>query len=160
MENPQPQVSQTTSASARLDWRVQIANLATADQLKQELEGLGFNVETYYDDYNRTEKYGKESDSEAIWVGSKIPPAIAVEAIAFARKHWPFLRYINISADAGVPEHMNSILFLGGYTETAVQRYRLPPWKEEDFKALRPSMSPEEFHCYVRERYRKVEHDR
>lgn len=160
MENSQPQVSQTTSAGGRRDWRVLIANLATADQLKQELEGLVFNVEIYYDDYNRTAKYEKESDTEAIWIGSQIPPAVAVEAIAIARKHWPFLRYVNISAYTGEPEFMNSILFLGGYTETAVQRYRLPPWKEEDFKGLRPSMSLEEFHRYVRERYRKSGQDR
>jgi hypothetical protein len=153
MENPQQQVSQVTSAGDRRDWRVLVANLETADQLKKELEGFGFAVETTYDDYNRMSKYEKESDSEAIWIGSQIPAVVAVEAIAIARKHWPFLRYVNISADAGVPEHMNSILLLGGYTQTAVQRYRLPPWKEEDFQGLRPSMSLEEFHRYVRERY-------
>lgn len=156
-ENLEEEVPRAIRLRDRSIYPIKTANLEDAQALIGEFEQRGFTAEIYRV-YEEADEMGDEEkdtpeNSKAIWLGSNVPSVIAVEAIEIAVRHWPFLRYVHLSADSSGPDYINSEIFFGGATQTAEGMYHLRPWTESDFEGLRQDMSLAELHKYVRERY-------
>jgi len=139
-------------------YQVLVAWLHDARGLVTKLESNGFAAQIYEAEYNDVGEAaeGEEDspeNSQAIWLGAKIPPAIAIEAISIAVEYWPFLRYVHLSSDSAAPDESDFQMFFGGATRSAVEMYELSPWTQRDFSDLKTNMSIQEFHKYVRARY-------
>jgi hypothetical protein len=128
---------------------MQFVDLEGAEALVTELQLFGFAASIYKTPVLGQDAGPKPDDHEAIWVGKRVPPDLALGAIAVVRSRWPFLKYIHISGDLDEhpPDHMHSLLFFGGATSTA-KRYGLQPWLDSDISQI-PTTSVEEFRSAI-----------
>lgn len=150
-------------------YRIKASNCEGARAMVEKSREHGFTASIYLGPYLEKESLEEEerealekslpvdvvSEHEAIWVGSRIPPKVAVQAISIGVKHWPFLKYVHLSSDKSpeAPDYIHSELYFGGSTATATERFHLRPWGAQDFKNLSQEMSLKEFHAYIRNFY-------
>ena len=130
---------------------ISVVNMFDSISLLELLKNNGFNVEIYEADQ---EPLSKHSEQECIWVGSNIPPTIAVFAIKLAVSIWPHLKYIHLSNDGeeGPPDYVHNQLFFGGSTKTA-KEYGIREWSIDEIAELDESMDLERFHLAIRQKY-------
>jgi hypothetical protein len=129
-----------------------------ADALISELRSLGLTASIYESPYPGPSRDLSPVEHEAIWVGRKIPPEIAIASIKLARNHWPFLKNIHISGDVGddtPPEETHSQIYFGGSSATA-RRYGLRPCTDAEIERLDPTSSSDDFQSAIRSHYDKA----
>lgn len=92
--------------------------------------------------------------SGAIWIGTEFPFERAQQIIQWARNYYTELRYVALS-DYSNPSgaRFRYELFIGGSTETAVERLRLRAWTEADFRKLAQARDREAFDAVIRSKY-------
>ncbi len=133
---------------AKSEIQVSLSQLPGAGKLYRNLVNAGFNAALY-------EASGSDDvDAHAaIWIGSLVPVAYAVEAIKLAVTTWPHLKFLHLSNDGPVPpEFVHKQLYLGGATKTA-WTFGLLEWPKDELLGLDGTMEIEEFHRVVRARY-------
>lgn len=140
------------STALRQYVNVTVLSLPNAGQLVSRFTDLGFTSEVYDSEYNE-EKEFDAFEQGAIWLGSIVPTNLALEIIIEAMKLWPHLRYIHLSSDSGGPEYTHRQVFLGGSTNTAVDRYQLDEWSLTEIEQIDDEISVEEFHQTIRSKY-------
>jgi hypothetical protein len=138
-----------------------IANIGGSDRVLAELRRLGFDADIYRPDWHshQTGNGLAESTSQhaAIWIGSRVPPRVAVPAIKDVLKIWGHLCYLDLSEDHGAPpDFIHDQIFFGGATSTA-KAYGLQRWSPSEIAALSEDMTLEEFHSVVRARYGRLD---
>lgn len=148
-------------------YRTDVSNVEGGRELVQKLRAMGYTAAIYFTGVHRSADQEEEEKllksfpptsseaHQAIWLGSRVPPKVAVPAILTATKHWPFLRNVHLSEDSpdDPPDYVHSMIYFGGSTNTATMDYRLLAWTDEDFARLDPDMNVPEFHAYVRRFY-------
>ena len=93
------------------------------------------------------------SESAAIWIGSRVQGAAAVEAIKFAMTAWPHLKYMHLSSDdLDPPDEIHDQIFFGGATSTA-KRFGLRAWSAEEVRDLPSNITDADLHKAVRGKY-------
>ena len=129
---------------------ISVADLPGSTNIIEGLKNKGFNVELFKDQIEMNRNLGEQS---SIWVGERLPPAIALEAIKIALRVWPNLKYLQLSGDgARPPDFVHDQLFLGGSTSTALSR-NLKAWTNEELQSLNAEMSIEDFHSVLRGKF-------
>lgn len=117
-----------------------------------KMSHLGYKIEIY-----RTIERERENPSEhkSIWLGKNIPLEIAIEVIKESKKSFPNLSYIHISntIDDDSPRYIDDQIFIGGSTETAIDRYGLSAIKSSDFEKINSAKSIEELHKLIYKYY-------
>jgi hypothetical protein len=127
----------------KFEHRLVVADLAGKGNLAVELKKEGLEADVY----QSLGGSGPSTDQRKIVVGNKVPVELAVAAIRIARRVWPFLNCVILTSETGdIPEFVHNSVFFGGRAR------RLLAWTADDFNGLEPSMSPEEFHAYVKAR--------
>src|SRR5690554_3276288 len=127
-------------------YHVSLSDLDGAEDLMRRLDNLGVSSDIY-----ELSIGSKFKDSEAIWLGSNIPPSVAIPIIREAVTMWPHLKYVSLSEDSNGPEEMHWQVYLGGATETAVKE-RLRPWTTDELLSINAT-TREELHSAVRRKY-------
>jgi len=135
---------------------INVSNLEGADNVIGVLRKLGFNTEIY-GSIIPTEielGYNKKEDRTAIWIGSRVPPRVAILAIKSIIDIWSHLKYIHISgdSDSSPPDYIHDQIYLGGATATA-KKYKLKSWTPEQIKAIPYDLNIEDFHKLIRSKY-------
>lgn len=110
------------------------------------LKNQGFNADSFKSHSIVEHETPNPKDQQSIWIGRKVSPTLAIQAINIVRHRWPFLKYLDFS------EEQNSQLFFGGSTKTAIER-SLKAWTEKDFDGLDGVRGQVDFHAYIRQRY-------
>ena len=130
---------------------ISVVNVFDSGNMLKALKDNGLNADIYQPN---NEPYDSHSTQEAIWLGSLVNPAVACRVIKTAIKQWPHLKYVHLSNDSGgdPPDEVHDQIFLGGSTSTAKQ-YGLKKWTLQDFDKLSESMSGNELHTMVCEKY-------
>jgi len=130
---------------------ISVVNAYDSKEMLNALKDNGFNADIYEPD---REPYNSHSTQEGIWLGSRVSPAVACRVIKTAIKQWPHLKYVHLSNDGGgnPPDEVHDQIFLGGST-SAAKRYGVQKWTPQDFEKLHESMSDNELHAMVREKY-------
>jgi hypothetical protein len=137
------------------DLKISVIDIAGADDVIKALKQAGFNAEKYVvRDIDRKESLNDLNQSQGIWVGARIPSAVAIKAIKVATKVWPHLQYMHLSSDGGAEptDYVHDQLFFGGST-SAVRRYNLDAWSNAEIQQLGENMSLQEFHSKIRAKY-------
>ena len=132
-------------------YSILLTPISTADPLLHELRDAGYAASLYVESVNVDPAPEQHA---GVWVGSAVPPAVAVEIISIARGHWPFLKYVHMSADGSGPTEFHTHMYLGGATQSAIGFMKCGEWSERDFDGLATDMTEEQLHDYVRARYR------
>ena len=127
-------------------YHVSISDLKGAEGLVSRIEMLGIDSEIYEDSVG-----SKFSDSEAIWLGSKVPPSVAIPIIREAVTVWPHLKYMSLSEDSNGPDETHWQIYIGGATSTALKE-RLRPWSQDELLSLEAA-TRDELHAKVRRKY-------
>jgi len=121
--------------------------------LVEALKNHGFNAEIYEEPVSLEGPELKDrSEQVAVWVGSRIDPKAAIQALKLAVAQWPELKYLRLSGDAYAPDYVHDQLFLGGSSDTA-KSYGLQAWSHEELLALDEEMSSGAFHSTIRAKY-------
>lgn len=128
-------------------YRADIANLPDSNRILSCMKKLGFEASIY-----EPERESTYEESTAIWLGSEIPPSLAVPAIKKAVSIWPQLKYIHLSSDAPGPDETHWSIFIGGSTKTAEKFDNLKPWSNDQINQLEV-MTVDEFHRKIRSNY-------
>lgn len=124
-----------------------------SEAVVRALRRAKLRAETYSDASEESNDVERLDDSEAIWVGYRVPVSESVRAIKVAITKWPHLKYVHLSNDGGSPpDEVHSEVFMGGASSTA-RDYGLLPWSREEFEALEEGMSRETFHRMIRDKY-------
>lgn len=134
---------------------ISVANVVGSQTLVESLKNLGFNVELYQEQHISSDevKPRTRKKSEGIWVGSRVDPKAAIQAIKVAASLWSELKYLHLSSDGGdPPDYVHDQLFLGGAT-SAAKRYGLQEWSQDELLALDDEMPLEAFHSAIRAKY-------
>ena len=135
---------------------INVSNTIGSQSLAESLKNLGFNVEVYKAPTTAAreeEEPRSRLHSEAIWVGARIEPKAAIQAIKLASSMWPELKYLHLSSDKGEPpDYVHDQLFIGGAT-SAAKRYGLKEWSQNELLALNDEVSIAEFHEAIRAKY-------
>lgn len=127
---------------------VDVMDLPGSVNIIEDLKNKGFNV-SLYDDPQEGRTYGGQS---CVWIGSRLSPAVAIEALKIAIKTWPHLKYLQLSDDNyNPPDYIHDQIFIGGATSTALERGLLA-WSKDEIMALDENMSYEEFHKVINAR--------
>jgi hypothetical protein len=92
--------------------------------------------------------------SAAVWVGEEFPYDKAIQILKWARNYYKELRYLALS-DYASPGRgsVRKELFIGGSTETAVEKLSLRAWTDADWRKLDSVNSQEAFHALIRAKY-------
>ena len=143
----QPRLKITRKLSSRKEIITTVIDLPSSDKIVASLENQGFMVEIYEAIY---QKDGLERN-RGIWVGERVSPKDAIQAIKIALETWPELMYLSIPGDldSGPPAYVHDEIFFGG-SNSAVRGYT--SWSNSELKALNENMSVEQFHALIRER--------
>jgi len=133
---------------------VSISYLEHADDVLGVLHQLGFNASIYYfEDDPNPRNLLESSDHQAIWVGSRVSPRVAISAIKTVIKVWPHLRYLLLSGDnSAPPAYIHAQMFFGGSTLTA-ERFGLKPWSTAEINELPDDVDVRTFHEIIRRKY-------
>ncbi|MCG8528058.1 MAG: hypothetical protein MI748_16870 [Opitutales bacterium] len=130
---------------------VSISPINGANELVDILDQSGIRASVYQDEYELNESVSFR-DHQAIWLGDKINPALALKVIKIAVKHWPHLKYIHLSTDSGGPEEIDWQIYLGGSTQSAVKRYKLKPWSNDEILSIE-AQSIHDLHQKIKAKY-------
>jgi hypothetical protein len=133
---------------------ISIARLNRAEEVLNALRQSGLTALLY--ESNVPEHIYEEAEHQAIWIGYRVSPNIAILAIKTVIKIWPHLRYLNLSdelEDCDPPGYIHHQLFFGGFTLTATERFGLKPWTADEINAIPNKMSIEKFHEIIRRKY-------
>jgi hypothetical protein len=135
---------------------VWVSNIRRTGPVLVALRELGFKADVYRLDSSRPND-GEPLDNApahaAIWIGSRVPPRIAVPAIKRVAEIWHHLRFLHLSVDGGnPPDEIHDQLYFGGSTSTAVE-YGLLRWTPKELRRLPEDVSIEDFHKVVRAKY-------
>lgn len=134
---------------------ISLSYLPHVDEVLGTLRHLGFQVEIYevLDTQVENREYYAEELHAAIWVGSRVPPRVALLAIKAVIDIWQHLKYLHLSSDAGdPPDHIHDQLYFGGATSTA-RNYNLKPWTIDEIRRIPDDISTDEFHKLIRAKY-------
>ena len=133
---------------------VSVSFLRNVDQLLSALRKQGFRAELYQDEYRSSGKFESNNDQMAIWIGSRVPPRVALLATKIAVAFWQHLRYMHLSTDgtSDPPDRTHDEIYLGGATSTA-REYGLQPWTPQEIQELPEDMTITDFHDLIRSRY-------
>lgn len=92
--------------------------------------------------------------SAAVWVGEEFPYDKAIQILKWARNYYRELRYLALSDYASPGRNsLRKELFIGGSTETAVEKLSLRAWTDADWRKLDSVNSQEAFHALIRAKY-------
>ena len=91
-----------------------ISDLQGAEDLITRFRVMGIKADIYEDIIGSQHK-----GHEAIWLGSNVPPSVAIPIIREAIKVWPHLKYISLSEDSNGPDETHWQVYIGGATATA-----------------------------------------
>jgi hypothetical protein len=142
--------------------RVDISSIERADDVLGALRRLGFQADIYRSELQEFQPEGYESKSQhaAIWVGSRVPPRVAILAIKTVVRIWPHLRYVHLSGDGPeeTPDYVHDQMYFGGATSTA-RGYDLQRWTAEEIEAIPDDPSSGKFHELIRAKYGRTPSD-
>jgi hypothetical protein len=130
--------------------KVIVVNADGVEKVVAELTRIGFAAEIYKQDLE--EGLQRNSEHEAIWIGSRVPPRVAIKAIKAAGRCWPHLAYLHLTSDEYGPDQINDEIFIGGSTSTAI-RYQLQRWTRDEIQSMRDDPSPRDFRALIRRKY-------
>jgi hypothetical protein len=140
---------------------ISVSKLEGADRVVGVLRSFGFNAESYRVpvQHKHLHQDDNKTNHEAIWIGTRVPPRVALLVIKSVLDIWSHLKYMHLSSDGTdfPPDYIHDQLYLGGATSTA-KRYGLQPWSTEQIKAIPDSITIDEFHKLVRAKYAKGTH--
>lgn len=92
--------------------------------------------------------------SAAVWVGEEFPYDKAIQILKWARNYYKELRYLALAEYASPGRNsVRKELFIGGSTETAVEKLKLRAWTDADWRKLDSVNSQEAFHALIRAKY-------
>ncbi|EHH1191807.1 hypothetical protein QTU68_004456 [Vibrio vulnificus] len=140
---------------AAKDFLISVVNVPQSLHLIESLKNKGFKPELYIG-RGIDEKIisGIKGQQEALWVGAELSSKQVIPAIKLAVSMWPDLKYIHLSNDGGdPPDYVHEQLFIGGSTQTAVERYALEPWSLEELMQLDENLPTKDFHRKIRDKY-------
>jgi hypothetical protein len=134
-------------------FKIETSYLEGAELLVNKLNENGFRARTYRNNRGSVER-GKTEEHEAIWIGSRVPPIVAISVIKIAIEIWPFLKYLHLSNDSmnRPPDQIHDQIFLGGSTSTAI-KYSLLPWEIGEIKEIQEIEDLNSFHNIIRSKY-------
>jgi hypothetical protein len=136
-------------------WIVEISNIEGAPQVLAALSRLGLSATIYESGHELGEmpEHCEKADHTSIWIGYRVPPRVAVQAIKAVVKIWPHLRYMHVSSDAeSPPDFIHDEIYFGGSTATA-RRYGLKRWLRSEIVNMPDDMSFAKFHEMIRRKY-------
>jgi len=133
---------------------ISVVNAVGSIELVETLKNNGFNAEVYQQKFPATEKMlNSIKNNEGIWVGTRIAPKAAIQAIKLAVLQWTDLKYLHLSNDGEEPpDFVHDQLFLGGSSSTA-KSHGLHAWEKDELLGLDDEMSAEAFHSAIRAKY-------
>lgn len=135
-------------------FQIGVVNAVGAVELVELLKNASFNAEVYRGPFGNQKLIESTKQQEAIWVGSRVDPRAAIQAIKIAVTQWPDLKYLHLSDDlrSDPPDSVHDQMFFGGSSST-VKRFGLSKWGTQELLELDDSMTLEEFHALIRKRY-------
>lgn len=152
----------TSTASATLATRIEIdrnfdvlVNAACPKSMEvlEVLRRSLFSAEGYRSPGEGDNHREDPTESAAIWIGSRVQGAAAVEAIKLAVTAWPHLKYMHLSSDdLDPPDEIHDQVFFGGATSTA-ERFGLRAWSFEEIRDLPSNITDVDFHKAIRGKY-------
>lgn len=143
------EISQSALSRKMSNYKI-IINSLKSESVISELNKNGFKASKYED----MDKNILDENHEAIWLGSNIDFSYAKSVIQIAKKYLPHLKYISKSGDfIDPPNYVHDQIFLGGSSDTAVNRDGISPFTEDDFKVLFNSKNAEEFNKIIYNKY-------
>ncbi len=126
---------------------VTINKFPNADKFRASLSKKGYYVEVYEIDYNID--YSLKGN-KSIWLGYKYPFREAKEIILLAKEFYPHLSYIDYSDyNSSPPPYIHHQIFIGGSTDTAVER-DIKPLQIKDWEKLKTIDNPKEFERFIK----------
>lgn len=136
---------------------VSVIDIMGATEIVESLKNKGFNAELFphrHKEFDQRKPLTSiKGEQEGIWVGARVEPDIAIRAIKVALRVWPDLKYVVIPSDnSNPPDHVNDQIFIGGSSQTPINR-GTKPWKLEELQSLRENISISDFHRKIREKY-------
>jgi hypothetical protein len=150
---PQKTKKPKTQRNNKRAFPISVTNGPGANTLVNALLKAGFSAEIYEDISPSDERQNKPEQHEAIWVGYAVPAKEAIESIKIAVSHWPHLKYMHLSNDAGAPPNeVHYQMYFGGSSSTA-KEYELSRWSNNELLGLDEKMSQEKFHQVIRAKY-------
>jgi len=142
---------------------ISIAYLNRAEDVLNALRQLGLEASIYEPvGHPIREHTDEDAEHQAIWIGYRVAPNIAIMAIQAVIKIWPHLRYLHLSGDAYLsgedpdpPGFVHHQLFFCGSTEAAVETFGLSPWTVDEINAIpdQAKANITKFHEIVRRKY-------
>jgi hypothetical protein len=135
---------------------ISVLNTGASVDLVETLKNIGFNAGNYKERFvPNKDKLSVLEKHEAIWIGYRVPPNEAIEAIKIAVRKWPHLKYLHISSDdRDPPDYVNDQMFIGG-ASSAAKELGLKAWDPQEIENLDEGLSPDEFHSAIRSKYSK-----
>jgi len=128
---------------------VLISKFRSAEKFASIIRKLGYPAEVYGKEY-REEGYSALSPHKSVWLGSRVNLDTAKEILKEAKQFYPHLQYIQLSdEDSGAPDDVHDTIFIGGSTQTALERH-LKPISTLDFDKIQSFTSIDELHAFVR----------
>ena len=121
-----------------------------SENVVSRLQRLGFRAKVY--SAHGLHELNDQSDHEAVWIGSRVPPRVVLLALKAVLQIWPHLKYIHLSSDSDGPDYTHDQLFFGGSTSTA-QSFELRPWTKEQIESIQDGIDMQSFHGLIRTRY-------
>lgn len=139
---------------------IEVSNLEGVNEVIGSLRRLGFKADIYRERDESGSYSEDKSEHAAIWIGSRVPPHVAVLAIHTVIGIWPHLRYVHLSGDVEVepPDYIHDEIYFGGATSTA-RRYGLKSWRAEEIARIPADIEVEEFHELIRSKYTYLLHE-
>ncbi|MFZ0785573.1 MAG: hypothetical protein WAN97_06575 [Candidatus Acidiferrales bacterium] len=140
------------AVASGLAYSIDVTNLPGAIKVVEALRKLGLQARIYRPEDGVLEV--DRSAHAAIWLGSRVPPTLAIPVIKKAVELWPHLRYIHLSTDGDTqpPEEIHDQIYIGGSTATA-KRYQLGKWTGGEIQNLPDTLTIGELHALVRAKY-------
>jgi hypothetical protein len=148
-----PRFQVSTSPGLNEIYHVGVAYAPGFDKLIESLKNAKFNAKAYAGIGDEQNVLQSLESSECIWIGSRVDPRAAIEAIEIATNHWPHLKYIQLSGDdSDPPDNIHDEIFFGGDT-TVAKNQGLLEWSKKELVELKDSKTLKEFHSAIRRHY-------
>lgn len=130
--------------------QIDVSLMQRSDQLVEELLQRGYDAALYEPLFEQSASPLPLPAHAAIWLGEKIPYAMAIQVIHIAKDFYPHLKYIELSGiNDGAPNYVKHQIFIGGATSTAKRR-RLKPLRPDDFEKLYKITSQQDLRHFIR----------
>lgn len=130
--------------------QIEVSLMPKSDQLVELLYQKGYDAALYEPSFEESAAPLSLPAHTAIWLGEKIPVAMAVAVIHIAKEFYPHLKYIELSGtNDNTPSYVKHQIFIGGATSTAKHR-KLKPLRPEDFEKLYRITSQQELRLFIR----------